>query len=62
MKSTLMGMPSLFCLASTVPAAGQDDVVALIKANPKHTTVLGKLGPDDVTAVAGYVKQMAGGK
>lgn len=107
MKSTLMGMVSLFCLAGTVSAAsaadgagifaahcvschgatghadtpaskalkvpalagdtkvaaaGQDDVVALIKASPKHTTVLGKLGPDDVTAVAGYVKQMAGGK
>ena len=45
-----------------IAAAGQDEVVTLIKDNPKHKPVLGKLGPDDFPAVAGYVKQLAGGK
>jgi mono/diheme cytochrome c family protein len=45
-----------------VAAAGQDDVVTLIKQNPKHQAVLGKLSADDISAAAAYVKQMAGGR
>jgi mono/diheme cytochrome c family protein len=45
-----------------VAAAGQDDVVTRIKQNPKHGAVLGKLSADDITAVAAYAKQMAGGR
>jgi mono/diheme cytochrome c family protein len=45
-----------------VAAAGQDDVVTLIKQNPKHVAVLGKLSADDITAAAAYAKQMAGEK
>ena len=45
-----------------VAAAGPDDVVTLIKQNPKHQAVLGKLSADDITAAATYVKQMAGGR
>jgi len=36
--------------------------VTLIKQNPKHQAVLGKLSADDITAAAAYVKQMAGGR
>jgi mono/diheme cytochrome c family protein len=45
-----------------VAAAGQDDVVTLIKQNPKHQAVLGKLSADDISAAAAYVRQRAGGR
>ena len=45
-----------------IAAAGQDDVVKLIKENPKHAAVISKLGADDLNAVAGQVKQLAAAK
>ncbi len=45
-----------------VAAAAPADVVKRIKENPKHGAFSGKLGAEDLDAVATYVKELAGGK
>jgi len=45
-----------------VAAAAPDDLVKLIKENPKHAAFIGKLSADDLSAAAGHVKQLAAGK
>ena len=45
-----------------VAATAQDDLVNLIKANPKHKAFIDKLSADDLGAAATHVKQLAGGK
>jgi mono/diheme cytochrome c family protein len=45
-----------------VAATSPDDLVKLIKANPKHKAFIDKLSADDLTAAAAQVKQLAGGK
>lgn len=42
---------------AAMPAA---DLVAAIKANPKHASMIKSLGDDDLTAVAAYVAGLAG--
>ena len=51
-------------LAGDAKVAGMSDadVVAAIKANPKHASIVKKLKDDDLAAVAAYVKGVAGGK
>ena len=51
-------------LAGDTKVAGMSDadVIAAIKANPKHAAVLKTLSDDDVAAVATYVKGLAAGK
>jgi len=51
-------------LAGDTKVAGMSDadVIAAIKANPKHASVLKTLSDADVAAVATYVKGLAAGK
>lgn len=51
-------------LAGDAKVAGMSDadVVAAIKANPKHAGIIKKLTDDDVAAVATFVKGLAGAK
>jgi len=45
-----------------VAATTTDDLVKLIKENPKHASFASKLSADDLAAAAAHVKQLAGGK
>jgi len=45
-----------------VAAMSQADIVAAIKANPKHASMLKKLSDDDVAAAAARVKEVAATK
>lgn len=47
---------------TTVAGMSDADVIAAIKANPKHAAVLKTLSDGDVAAVATYVKGLAAGK
>lgn len=51
-------------LAGDAKVAGMSDadVVAAIKANPKHAAVLKTVTDDDLAALAGYVKGLAAAK
>jgi mono/diheme cytochrome c family protein len=45
-------------VAGTAP----DDLVKLIKGNPKHKAFIDKLSAEDLATAAAQVKQLAGGK
>lgn len=51
-------------LAGDAKVAGMSDadIVAAIKANEKHATMLKKVKDDDLAAAAAFVKGLAGGK
>jgi mono/diheme cytochrome c family protein len=39
-----------------------DDIVKVVKANDKHKSFVTKLKDEQITAAAGFVKQLTGGK
>lgn len=45
-----------------IAAMAQGDLVNSIKTNQKHASFVAKLSPDDLTAAAAHVKQLAGSK
>jgi mono/diheme cytochrome c family protein len=56
-----MKVPALASDAK-VAAMSQADIVAAIKANPKHAAMLKKLSDDDIAAAAARVKEIAATK
>ena len=45
-----------------VAAMSLDDIVKVVKENPKHKSFITKLTDEQIGAAAGAVKQLAGGK
>jgi mono/diheme cytochrome c family protein len=45
-----------------VAGMSTDDIVKAVKANDKHKSFITKLTDEQITAAAGFVKQLAGGK
>lgn len=45
-----------------VAAMSLDDIVKVVKENPKHKSFITKLTDEQIGAAAGHAKQLAGGK